>query len=180
MLVAFLVISWIVTMGCSIWMLVIIFKRSVVGGLLSALFGFPVFYFLFTGWGKEGEDIRKPFFIGLAPFAIGIVVAFMYFNSMVEEAKRGRESPSETVLRQATPVDRKTRTSPTVAKEPMVEAPAAHQPVAVPEPAAKPRPVAQRSEPVRTPVTEVPQRRKAASDCVFKPVMTDEDMAKCR
>src|SRR4051812_19461606 len=175
MLVAFLVVSWVVTMGCTIWMLVIIFKRSVLGGVLSLVLGFPVFYYLFTGWGKEGEDIRKPFFIGLAPFAIAIVVAIMYFNSMVEEAKRGGEFPSERVLRQEAPADRKTRASPpAVAREP-VEAPvAAPEPVAAP--VAKPQPVVRHSEPVRMPPKEAPQKRKAqVSDCVFKPVMTDEE-----
>jgi hypothetical protein len=177
MLVAFLVISLFLTFGCTIWMFVIIFRRSVVGGVLSLLFALPVFYYLFTGWGKEGEDIRMPFFLSLAPLAIAIVMGAMYINSEIEARRRG-ELPSERVLRQEAPVDRKTRTSaPAVAKEPVIEAPAA---TPAPAPVAKPRPVVQHSEPVRMPVKEVPPKRKAESACVFKPVMTDEDMAKCR
>lgn len=50
LLIGFLVLF----VGPWIWMLVIIFRRSVVGGLLTLLFGFPAFYFLVPGWGEEG------------------------------------------------------------------------------------------------------------------------------
>jgi len=73
--------------------------------------------------------------------------------------------------------------------KPAAEAPPKPQPIAPlaiespPAPAPmKPRPAAQRAEPSTrvAPAAPAMRAREAATPCVYKPVMTDEDLARCR
>jgi len=169
MKLALLIILMILSFGCSIWALVIIFKRSIVGGLLSLFLGLPMLYFLVTGWGKEGEDIKTPFFLSLILYgiaiAIGVSMGFSAAKEMEAEFKQQMSAPAS-------------RPAPSFR-----EAPSAPQNVRVSDTPA-PRPVAapQASGVPRTETVKLgPSRQRPLNNgCVYKPVMTDEDMAKCR
>ena len=154
LLVVFLILSVVM----SIWALVIIFKRSIVGGLLTLFLGIPMLYYLVTGWGKEGEDIKKPFFLSIIFYVIAIGAGVKLAANAAGEVQR---------LDLSAPA---ARSAPRF-REPAQPVTPAAQPVAAPR-APVQRPVAVRQEPRR------PQA--AQSNCVYKPVMTDEDMAKCR
>ena len=166
-------IASIVSLVTTIWSLVIIFKRSILGGLLSLFFGLPMLYYLITGWGKEGEDIKLPFFLNIICWVIVGAVAFKSAPSMLEEAgmrpSPGASSRSSSSFRDTTPSSdrgRFTETSNTAAPRPATQPPASLL-----------RPAYQQTEAAK----EAPRRpRPAHSDCVYKPVMSDEDMAKCR
>jgi hypothetical protein len=166
MLIALFFIFIALAVITNIWVLVIIFRRSILGGLLSLFFGLPILYFLVTGWGKEGEDIRTPFFLSflLCLFAIG--VGLKAGLSAGEEAK---QTDFSVPAAQSTPKFREP--APATDSARTREAPRT-QPVAAPQAAGVPRPEAVKLGPSR--------QRPARSDCVYKPVMSDEDMAKCR
>ena len=174
----------------NIWALVIIFKRSVVGGLLSLFLGLPILYYLVTGWGKEGEDIKKPFFATLILWAIGIAFFIFAAKDLVEASMQQMTpaAPSAPSARQAPAPRENIRVQETPAPKPAAEPQpvAAPQPAIAAQPAAAPRPAAlqkvsnPRAETAR-PIQEAPRRPQAVQGgCVYKPVMTDEDMAKCR
>ena len=169
-------IASIVSLVTTIWSLVIIFKRSILGGLLSLFFGLPMLYYLITGWGKEGEDIKLPFFLNIICWIIVGAVAFKSAPSMLEEAgmrpSPGTSSRGSSSFRDTTPSGDGGRFRETSNTQPM----AAPRPPSQP-PASLLRPAYQQTEVAK----EAPRRaRPAHSDCVYKPVMSDEDMAKCR
>ena len=169
MLIALLVVFLVLSVVTNIWVLVIIFKRSILGGVLSLFFGLPILYFLVTGWGKEGQDIKFPFFLSFLFYAIAIAVGVKYTTGKVAEAMQIEMPASATqrtpAFREPAPATDSTRFRETPA------APAA-RPVAAPQAGGVPRPEAGK---------EAPRRPRAAQgNCVYKPVMTDEDMAKCR
>jgi hypothetical protein len=164
----------------SIWALVIIFKRTIVGGLLSLFLGFPMLYFLVTGWGKEGQDIKLPFFLSLIFGCISYGVAISAAQSMIgDELQKvstppGQSAPSMRDMPRETP---RSQESLRVSNPPAAAPPAA--PAYTPAPPPQ-RPSLYTETPAQRPAQE-PRRPKAAqSNCVYKPVMTDEDMAKCR
>jgi hypothetical protein len=170
MLLAAIGIASIVSIVTSIWALVIIFKRSVLGGVLSLFFGLPILYFLVTGWGKEGEDIKFPFFLNIFCWLIVGAVAFTTVPKMVDEAGLRPSSGGASSFRDTSPASDGARFRETSNTQPMA-APRSSQP-----PASLRQPV-QQAEVKK----EAPRRQRAArSDCVYKPVMTDEDIAKCR
>jgi hypothetical protein len=171
MLMVLLVVFLILSVVMSIWALVIIFKRSIVGGLLTLFLGLPMLYYLIVGWGKEEGDIRKPFFLSIIFYVIAIGAGFKYVSSTADEFKQQFEVPAPTARRAPLfPEPAPTRAAESVRVR---DTPA-------PRPAAAPQFPAQRVETVRT-AREEPRRQKPAqSDCIYKPVMTDEDMAKCR
>jgi hypothetical protein len=153
-------------------------KRSIIGGLLSLFLGFPVLYFLVTGWGKEGQDIKKP---SSCPSSLGhrrrdrhvVAKEFVDLTMPQEPVQPVRPTPP---FRDPTPPD-----SIRINETPAAPAAPSPRPVTVTQPAPEPRMPAQRTEPARTIVREAPRpSRPAQSNCVYKPVMTDEDMAKCR
>jgi hypothetical protein len=168
----------------NIWALVIIFRRSTVGGVISFLFILPVFYYLVTGWGKEGQDIKKPFFASVALWVIGVVLMAFGAKDLVQESMQQMSPPASSApsARQAPAPRENIRVQETPAPKPAAEP----QPLAAPQPAAAPLPVAAPKAPapraaIARPVQEAPRPLQAApSPCVYKPVMTDEDMAKCR
>jgi hypothetical protein len=164
MLAALFYLCLVLTLVTGIWALVIIFRRSIIGGLLSLFFGLPMLYFLVTGWGKEGEDIRTPFFLMFVLWAIAIAVGAKFYSNRVEEERQLELSaPAQSTprFREPAPATESTRIRDTPAAPP----------------AAAPQFPVQRAETVK----EAPRRPKAAqSNCVYKPVMTDEDLAKCR
>jgi hypothetical protein len=187
MLIVLLIIFMILSFAMSIWALVIIFKRSVVGGLLTLFLGLPMLYYLVIGWGKEEGDIRKPFFLSIIFYLVAIGAGVKYISSAAGEMQQQLEmqapsarsasrvrgpalTPTESAprIRDTAPPAEIVKVRDTPAAQPVT--PAA-QPVAAPR-APAPRPVAAREEPRR------PQASQ--SGCVYKPVMTDEDMAKCR
>lgn len=178
MSIALLVILIVLSFACSIWALVIIFKRSIVGGLLSLFLGLPMLYFLVTGWGKEGEDIKTPFFLSIILYgiaiAIGVSMGFGAAKQMQDELKQQMSAPparTSPSFRESQPTAEPLRREP--------QAPAT-QPAFAPQPAPAQRMVVHREEPAR-PAQEAPRKqRPAQSNCVYKPVMTDEDIAKCR
>ena len=175
MLLVAIGIASIVSIVTTIWALVIIFKRSVLGGVLSLFFGLPMLYFLITGWGKEGEDIKFPFFLNIFCWVIVGAVAFTTAPKLLDEAglrpASGTAPRGASSFRDTTPASDGAHFRETSNTQPM----------------AAPRPSSQPPASLRQPVQQVevkkeaPRRqRRAHSDCVYKPVMTDEDMAKCR
>lgn len=169
MLSALLVIAVVMSLVTTVWSLVIIFRRSVLGGVLSLLFGLPILYYLVTGWGKEGEDIKVPFFLNFACWLVVGAVAMTSAKNLVEEAVR-RQASEPAAHR--TPRFRE----PAPAAENMHVRDTSPSTQAT-QPAFAPRLPEQRTGGVK----EAQRRPRAAhSDCVYKPVMTDEDIAKCR
>ena len=169
MLWALLVIAVVMSLVTTVWSLVIIFRRSILGGVLSLLFGLPMLYYLVTGWGKEGEDIKLPFFLNIACWLVVGAVAMKSAKNMVEEAMQ-RQASEPAV--HSTPRFRE----PSPAAE-NVRVRDSSPPVRAAQPAFAPQVSEQRTGGAK----EAPRRQRPAhSDCVYKPVMTDEDMAKCR
>jgi hypothetical protein len=176
MMIALFGICIVLSFAASIWALVIIFKRSIIGGLLSLFLGLPMLYFLVTGWGKEGEDIRKPFFLSLILYgvaiAIGVSMGIGAAKDMQDQLQQQMSAPparSTPAFRETTPAAESVRTSAPA------QAPSIPSIQSIP-----PQRTETRTETAR-PVQQTSSRpRRAQSDCVYKPVMTDEDMAKCR
>jgi hypothetical protein len=182
MLIALLVIFLILSFAMSIWAIVIIFKRSILGGVLTLVLGIPMLYYLVVGWGKEEGDIRKPFFLSIVFYLMALGAGFKLVSSASDEMKQQLEQQAAPAPRRAplfpepapTPAaaPRARDTAPPAEIVRVREAPAAAQPAAAPRATAPQRPA---------PVREEPRRPQAAqSNCVYKPVMTDEDLAKCR
>ena len=185
MLMVVITIASIVSIVTTIWSLVIIFKRSVLGGLLSLFFGLPILYYLVTGWGKEGEDIKLPFFLNIVVWAVAFAVVFAAIPKMPTETDLapsfGTSSRSSPGFREPSPSSGGGRFTETSNTQPLEAPRPSSRP---PEPMRPPesmRPRLPQTEVAREVVKEAPRRpRPAHSDCVYKPVMTDEDMAKCR
>ena len=173
--------------AASVWCYVIIFKRSVIGGILTVVFGFPMFYYLFTGWNEEEGDIKLPFFLSfvfmLAGIGIGMTAIWNQAKHAAEAvpsapAMRASQSPMRESAPAPAPVQALPSTS-AVAKpaQPMAEPPRQATRISdpIPQPRAVPAP-----EPRRVAAPEPRRPKVAQSDCVYKPVMTEEDLAKCR
>lgn len=147
----------------NIWALVIIFRRSILGGVLSLIFGFPILYFLVTGWGKEGEDIRTPFFLTFILAGIALALGLSVSKNVVKELQPELSAPA-------------TRPAPSFR-----EAPASESTRVTDTPRTLPADAPQAGMRRPEAVKQAPRRqRPAQSDCVYKPVMTDEDLAKCK
>ena len=177
MLIALLVVFLILSVAMSIWALVIIFKRSILGGVLSLIFGLPMLYYLIVGWGKEEGDIRKPFFLSVIFYFMAIGAGFKLVSSAGDEMKQQLEMQAPAARRAPLfPEPAPTRTTES-APRPRETAPPAEM-VRVretPQATGVPRPAAQR------PAAREERRQQASQGgCVYKPVMTDEDIAKCR
>jgi hypothetical protein len=178
MLIALAVLCYLLAFAANIWALVIIFKRSVIGGLLSFFFVLPILYFLVTGWGKEGEDIKKPFFLSFLFAGIGVALMFSMVGGaaldMQKQIDQQMQAPSARPgpsFREPAPAAESSRVRDTAP---------APQPVSAPQRPAAPANPAYRTEAPK-PVQQAPSRPgPAQSNCVYKPVMTDEDLAKCR
>lgn len=179
MLIALVVVCYLLAFACNIWALVIVFKRSVIGGLLSLFLGLPILYFLVTGWGKEGEDIKKPFFLSFLFAGIGIALTFSMIGGAALDMQKQMEQQMQAPAARSTPSFREPAPAP--AAERVRDTAPASQPVAAPQRAAAPAAMpAYRAEKPK-PVQQEPTRPKPAQgNCVYKPVMTDEDLAKCR
>jgi len=172
MLMVLLVVFMILSVVMSIWALVIIFKRSILGGLLTLFLGLPILYYLIVGWGKEEGDIRKPFFLSVIFYVIAIGAGFKYVSNTADEFKQQFEVPASAA--------RRAPLFPEPASNPSAERVRVRDTTPALRPTTAPQYPAQRVETVRT-AREAPRRqRPAQTDCVYKPVMTDEDMAKCR
>jgi hypothetical protein len=170
-----------------IWLLVIIFKRSILGGILSLLFTLPILYFLFTGWGKEGQDIKKPFFASLLFAILSGVIAATALKGAVEEGVEQAVAPPRRPAAATREAPRPAENVRVSNPAPAAPAPAPAVPAAIPapQPIHVPPPSMQREPPraesSRPAPKPAPERPKATSSpCVYKPVMTDEDLAKCR
>ena len=180
-----LIVFMILSFAMSIWALVIIFKRSVLGGVLTLFLGLPMLYYLVIGWGKEEGDIRKPFFLSVIFYLMAIGAGFKYISGAAGEFKE-LEVPAPTARRAplfpdpaptpaAAPRVRETAPPAEIVK--VKDAPAAQPAAPAAQPVAAPRAPVQRAVATK----EEPRRPQAAqSNCVYKPVMTDEDLAKCR
>jgi hypothetical protein len=163
MLFALLIVLIILSFACSIWALVIIFKRSIIGGLLSLFFGLPMLYFLVTGWGKEGEDIKAPFFLSLVLYGIAIAIGVSMGAGAAKDMQDGFKQQMSAPPARSAPSFREPSTPPPESVR--ISNPPAPQATGVP-----------RTDMVK----DAPRRKRVQSDCVYKPVMTDEDIAKCR
>jgi len=86
MMAAVLVLCLLLSLATNVWMFVIIFRRSVPGGALSLVLGFPILYYLVKGWGKEGEDIRVPFFLTIVLLSIATAVGLTSFGNLFKDA----------------------------------------------------------------------------------------------
>jgi len=194
MMFALMIVCVLASFAASLWAIYIIFKRSLVGALLSLFLGIPILYYLVKGWGKEGEDIRKPFFASIILYAIaGALGVSMVTDSEELKKMQASEPPARTAPKASVatkqpeapkaaeapkPADAPKPAEVVSVKAPPVPAPS---PVAAPAPAPSPRAAAPRPAPQRVePVREAPRAQQAAPTCVYKAVMTDEDMARCR
>jgi outer membrane biosynthesis protein TonB len=211
MLLVVAIVCGILSFACSIWALVIIFKRSVIGGLLTLFLGLPMLYYLVTGWGKEGQDIKKPFFLSILLWGIAAGVAMAAMGDMSKEMlEQMQEQQASTRPKGPAPAPRKPEPAPApkpaapiqvsapaapaapatpatpapqVAAPPPapVEKPAAVAPAApAPRAAASEPPAPRASAPAPAPAKEAPRTLGTATACVYKPVMTDEEIARCR
>jgi len=172
LLLGLMVLFIALSVATNIWMLVIIFKRSIVGGLLSLFFGLPVLYFLVTGWGKEDQDIKKPFFLSLLLAGLAGACAFSTMKGMADDVRKQLDDQKQlsAPATRSAPSFREPSSPP--AGSVRISNPPEQRTVAAPQQATGvPRPEAAKP---------APRRQRAQSDCVYKPVMTDEDLAKCR
>jgi hypothetical protein len=62
-------------LGIWVWLIARIWKVSAIGAVLTFFFTLPAFYYLYTGWGDEENDIREPFFANLAVWILAAVTA---------------------------------------------------------------------------------------------------------
>ena len=177
---ALMMLLWVISFVAFIWVIFKIGRHSIIGAILSFFLLLPIFYYLFKLWGDEENDIKVPFAISFGPALVATLWGIFFLAGDITEYFLARHKEGGKLEMAAPPL------TPTPAKEaPAVAVPTtvtvpAPAPVRTPAPVAAPRPV-QRAEVAREPAKEPPHRGKVqVSNCVFKPVMTDEDMAKCR
>ena len=148
MLIA-LIVFMILSVVMSIWALVINFKRSIVGGLLTLFLGLPILYYLVIGWGKEGETYASL-------FPVDHLLCHRHRRGVKYAFNAGDEFKQ---IDMSAPAARRLPCSPNGSDPGSRKR--ASQETPPPRPAAAPQFPAQRAEPVRT-AREEPRRPKAA------------------